>query len=127
MPDRSFLDWPFFEPRHRALAESLDAWAAANLGAIDHADTDAACNGLYDKLRAAGVDVLHDDTEERAGAKFATMDLIGLPYQLVVGPKGVKAGEVEVKSRKDASKETLSPDDAVRRVVNAIESQRVLA
>ena len=45
MPDRTFLDWPFFEPRHRALAERLDAWAAANLGAVDHADTDAACKG----------------------------------------------------------------------------------
>jgi prolyl-tRNA synthetase len=97
-----------------------------NLKAGDK-DTDAACDGLYDKLQAAGIDVLYDDTDERAGAKFATMDLIGLPYQLVVGPKGVKAGEVEVKSRGDGGKETLAPDDAVRRVVGLIESQRVLA
>jgi prolyl-tRNA synthetase len=97
-----------------------------NLKAGDR-DTDAACDGLYGKLSAAGIDVLYDDTEERAGAKFATMDLIGLPYQVVVGPKGVKAGEVEVKSRRDGSKETLAPDDAVRRVADLIESRRVLA
>ena len=50
MPDRSFLDWPFFEDRHRALADELDAWAAANLGAIDHADVDAACRRLVAAL-----------------------------------------------------------------------------
>jgi len=54
MPDRSFLDWPFFEPRHRALADELDAWAAANLCAIDHADTDAACKALVTALGDAG-------------------------------------------------------------------------
>ena len=54
MPDRSFLDWPFFEPRHRALAERLDAWAAANLGDVDHADTDAACRGLVAMLGGDG-------------------------------------------------------------------------
>jgi acyl-CoA dehydrogenase len=54
MPDRSFLDWPFFEPRHRALAEELDAWARASLGAIDHADTDAACKRLVAVLGEAG-------------------------------------------------------------------------
>ena len=58
------------------------------------AATDAACGDLYAKLKAAGIDVLYDDTDERAGGKFATADLIGLPYQLIVGPKGVKAGEV---------------------------------
>ena len=70
--------------------------AVINLKAGD-ADTDKACADLYAKLQAAGIDVLYDDTDERAGAKFSTMELIGVPYQLVVGPKGVKAGEVEVK------------------------------
>nr|MBA3325014.1 acyl-CoA dehydrogenase family protein [Paracoccaceae bacterium] len=54
MADRSFLDWPFFEPRHRALAERLDAWADANLGQIDHADTDAACRALVAALGRDG-------------------------------------------------------------------------
>lgn len=54
MADRSFLDWPFFEGRHRALADTLDGWAAANLGAIDHTDTDAACRALVARLGDGG-------------------------------------------------------------------------
>jgi acyl-CoA dehydrogenase len=54
MADRSFLDWPFFEPRHKRLAEDLDAWAAANLAHIDHTDTDAACRALVALLGEAG-------------------------------------------------------------------------
>ena len=54
MADRSFLDWPFFEPRHKRLALDLDAWAAATLAAIDHADTDATCRTLVAKLGEAG-------------------------------------------------------------------------
>ena len=54
MADRTFLDWPFFEDRHRALAEDLEAWASAHLGAVDHADTDAACRQLVAMLGAAG-------------------------------------------------------------------------
>ena len=54
MPDRSFLNWPFFEPRHKALAEALDDWAGAHLGAIDHHDTDAACRALVTGLGEAG-------------------------------------------------------------------------
>jgi prolyl-tRNA synthetase len=91
------------------------------------AETDAACAGLYEKLRNAGIDVLYDDTDERAGGKFATMDLIGLPYQLIVGPKGVKAGEAEVKDRKSGAKQTLSLDAALAHIVENVTSQRVLA
>ncbi len=54
MSDRSFLDWPFFEDRHRALADDLDAWAAAHLSAIDHSDTDAACRSLVAMLGQGG-------------------------------------------------------------------------
>ena len=50
MADRSFLDWPFFDDRHRALAESVDAWTATSLSAIDHCDTDAACRSLVSAL-----------------------------------------------------------------------------
>lgn len=90
-------------------------------------DTDAAALGLYEKLQAAGIDVLYDDTDERAGGKFATMDLIGLPYQLIVGPKGVKAGEAEVKDRKSGERKTMPIDAALKSVIDAVMNQRVLA
>ena len=54
MSDRSFLDWPFFEDRHRALADDLDAWAAGALAGVDHNDTDAACRSLVAMLGAGG-------------------------------------------------------------------------
>ncbi len=97
-----------------------------NLKAGDK-DTDAACADLYGKLERAGVSVLYDDTEERAGAKFATMDLIGLPLQLIVGPKGLKSGEVEVKERKSGDRMSLGPDAAVRRLVELVSGRRILA
>jgi acyl-CoA dehydrogenase len=53
MVDRSFLDWPFFEPRHRELAAALEAWCAANLP-VAHGDVDAACRGLVAALGAGG-------------------------------------------------------------------------
>jgi prolyl-tRNA synthetase len=96
-----------------------------NLKAGDK-DTDAACEDLYGKLHNAGVTVLHDDTSERAGAKFASMDLIGLPYQLVVGPKGIKSGEVEVKERKSGERQSASSDATLKRLISEIASQRVL-
>ena len=68
------------------------------------------CDDLYEKLRSMGVDVLYDDTDERAGSKFATMDLIGLPWQVIVGPRGVAAGVVELKVRKTGEKEELPID-----------------
>ena len=77
---------------------------------------DAACADLYNRLRSAGIEVLYDDREERAGAKFATMDLIGLPWQLVVGPRGLAAGKVEVKRRATGERHELSVDDALGRI-----------
>ena len=97
-----------------------------NLKAGDAA-TDAACADFEEKLERAGIDVLHDDTGERAGAKFATMDLIGLPYQLIVGPKGLKSGEVEIKHRASGERETLSAESAVDRLAGLLKSRRVLA
>jgi prolyl-tRNA synthetase len=96
-----------------------------NLKAGDK-DTAGACNDLYGKLQAAGIEVLYDDTDERAGGKFATMDLIGVPYQLIVGPKGVKTGEAELKVRKTGARETLSFDAALKKVIHAVESERIL-
>jgi len=79
------------------------------------AKTDAACDDLYAKLTASGTDVLYDDTGERPGAKFASMDLIGLPWQIVVGPRGLEKGLVEVKNRKTGVKEELSADAVVNK------------
>jgi prolyl-tRNA synthetase len=83
-----------------------------NLKAGDR-DTDDACDALYGQLENAGIETLYDDTDERAGGKFKNMDLIGLPWQLIVGPRGLKAGEVEVKNRASGERETLSPDAAI--------------
>ncbi|MGL4396356.1 MAG: proline--tRNA ligase [Hyphomicrobium sp.] len=90
-------------------------------------DTDAAASALYDKLVAAGIDVLYDDTDERAGGKFASMDLIGVPYQLIIGPKGVKSGEAEVKNRRTGEKQTLAIDQALAHVIEAVRANRILA
>jgi prolyl-tRNA synthetase len=77
----------------------------ANLKVGDQA-TDEACRQIYDALEKAGIDVLYDDTDERPGAKFATLDLIGLPHQVIVGPKGLADGKVEVKTRAIGARET---------------------
>ena len=74
---------------------------------------DATCNELYAKLGDAGVEVLYDDRQERAGAKFADMDLIGLPWQLIAGPRGLKDGKVELKSRRSGDTEELSIEAAL--------------
>ncbi|WP_421791519.1 proline--tRNA ligase [Hyphobacterium sp.] len=78
--------------------------------------TDAACQTAYEGLGKAGKEPLLDDTNERAGAKFATMDLIGLPYQLVIGPRGLKEGKIELKVRRTGEKHELSLEDAVNRL-----------
>jgi prolyl-tRNA synthetase len=77
------------------------------------AETDAACEQLYRELNAKGIEVLYDDRDERAGGKFATADLIGLPWQILVGPKGLAEGKVEVKKRADGTREQMSPAAAV--------------
>ncbi|MFC5583700.1 proline--tRNA ligase [Nitratireductor kimnyeongensis] len=77
---------------------------------------DRICEDLYGKLQTAGKDVLYDDTDQRAGGKFATADLIGLPWQLVVGPRGVANGEVELKNRASGERVSLSVEDALNRL-----------
>ena len=81
------------------------------------AAADAACEGLYKAMEAAGLEPLYDDREERAGAKFATMDLIGLPWRITVGPRGLAAGVVELTSRRTGESEELTPEAAVARLV----------
>jgi prolyl-tRNA synthetase len=83
-----------------------------NLRAGD-AKCDAVCDQVYAALASQGIEALYDDTEERAGAKFASMDLIGLPWQLVVGPKGAEKGVVELKNRKTGEKQELSVEAAL--------------
>lgn len=76
----------------------------------------AASDDIYAKLQVAGVDVLYDDRDERGGAKFATMDVIGLPWQLIVGPKGLEKGVVELKRRATGEREELSVEAALARL-----------
>jgi prolyl-tRNA synthetase len=82
--------------------------AILNLKQGDSA-TDAACESLYRDLTGKGIDVLYHDLDERPGSKFATADLIGVPWQVVIGPKGLASGTFEVKKRADGSRENLSP------------------
>jgi prolyl-tRNA synthetase len=79
-------------------------------------ETDQACERLYAALAAKGVDVLYHDLDERPGSKFATADLIGIPWQILVGPRGLAEGKVEIKRRSDGSRELMSPADALARL-----------
>jgi prolyl-tRNA synthetase len=77
--------------------------------------TDAACEELYGRLSAKGVEVLYHDLDERPGAKFAAADLIGIPWQVLVGPRGLAEGKIELKRRSDGTRELVSLADAVAR------------
>jgi len=81
------------------------------------AEADAACDALYKELTAKGLEPLYDDRKERAGAKFATMDLIGLPWRITVGPRGLKNGIVELTSRKTGDSVELVPAEAILRLI----------
>ena len=90
--------------------------APFRLGLINLRPADARCreaaDDLYGKLLAAGVEVLYDDRDESPGAKFATMDLIGLPEQLVIGPRGLAAGTIEIKDRRSGKRQDVSVEAA---------------
>lgn len=94
-----------------------------NLKAADETCTNV-CDALYAQLQAAGLDVLYDDTKEGAGAKFATADLIGIPFQLIIGPRGAKSGEAEIKDRKTGERQTMPIEDAVAFLQSRIEPAR---
>ncbi|MCE9522302.1 MAG: proline--tRNA ligase [Alphaproteobacteria bacterium] len=81
----------------------------------DDPKTKETCEDLYAKLTNAGVEVLYDDTGERAGAKFSMFDLIGLPWQIIVGPRGLATGQIEIKNRKTGERENLSPEAALNK------------
>ncbi len=78
---------------------------------------DEICQQIYDALAARKTEVLYDDTDERAGAKFAVMDLIGLPWQVTVGPKGAEKGVVELKNRKTGEKQELSLESVLAQLI----------
>ena len=94
-----------------------------NLKAGDK-DCDAVAERVTVELEAAGIDVIYDDTDDRAGAKFATMDLVGIPFQLIVGPKGVKAGEIEIKARKGGERRTVATDAGIAEAVARVRAER---
>lgn len=79
-------------------------------------EADGACEALYKSFQALGLDPLYDDRKERAGGKFATMDLIGLPWRITVGPRGLKNGVVEVTSRRTGESEEMTPELAVEKI-----------
>ena len=85
------------------------------------ADADAACEALYAAMEARGLEPLYDDRNERAGGKFASMDLIGLPWRITVGPRGLKNGVVELTSRRTGESEELPPEAAIEKLVQLYE------
>ena len=95
--------------------------APFRVGLINLRPADARCRNiaedLYAKLRGAGIEVLYDDRGESPGAKFATMDLIGLPDQLVIGPRGIAAGTIELKHRRSGERQDISVETALDRVI----------
>ncbi|GKX35864.1 MAG: proline--tRNA ligase [Rhizobiaceae bacterium MnEN-MB40S] len=76
------------------------------------------CQTLYDATQKAGLDPLYDDRDERAGVKFATADLIGVPTQVIVGPRSAANGEVEIKDRKTGERVTVTVEEAVNRLTS---------
>ncbi|MFN0263509.1 proline--tRNA ligase [Tepidamorphus sp. 3E244] len=82
--------------------------------------TDSTCKSLMAELEAAGIEVLLDDTDDRAGAKFANMDLIGLPIQVVVGPKGLAENTIEVKTRAGGDRQSIPLDGAASAIADMV-------
>ena len=108
--DEAGIIWP----------DALAPWRVGlvTMRADDQASSEAA-ESLYRQLVGAGVETLYDDRDERGGAKLASMDLIGLPWQLIVGPRGIAAGTVELKNRATGERHELSIDSAIARLVGA--------
>jgi prolyl-tRNA synthetase len=113
--DDNGIIWPVSVAPFEVLLINLKAGDAA---------TDAACEGLYGELQAAGLDTLYDDRDQPAGAKFAVADLIGIPYQIILGPRGLKDGQAEIKHRKTGERETLPIASAVARLKALVEPER---
>ena len=105
--DDAGIIWPEAIAPYRAMILNLKQGAA---------ETDAACEQIYAALTAKGVEPLYHDLDERPGAKFATADLIGVPWQVLVGPRGLAEGKIEVKRRAGGAKELMSVTAAIDRL-----------
>ncbi|HET9902552.1 MAG TPA: proline--tRNA ligase [Xanthobacteraceae bacterium] len=105
--DEAGIKWPDAVAPFRAMVLNLKQGDAA---------TDQVCEQIYRELSGRGVDVLYHDLDERPGAKFATADLIGIPHQIMVGPRSLSEGKVELKRRSDGTRELLPPDEVVARL-----------
>jgi prolyl-tRNA synthetase len=105
--DDAGIIWPEPVAPYRAMILNLKQGAA---------ETDGACEQIYAALTGKGIEPLYHDLDERPGAKFATADLIGIPWQILVGPRSLAEGKVEVKRRADGSKELMSVAAALDRV-----------
>jgi prolyl-tRNA synthetase len=101
-----------------------EALAPYSIGLLNLApkkeDVTAICDDFYSKLLSAGVDVLYDDTNESPGSKFARMDLIGLPYQISIGPRGLKEGVFEIKNRQTDERNAISQDSALNYIMKTL-------
>ena len=105
--DEAGIIWP----------ESVAPWAVGIVTMrSDDGPTMAAAEALYGKLQNAGVDALYDDRDERGGVKLTTMDLIGLPWQVIIGPRGIAGGTVELKRRATGEREEISAESALARL-----------
>jgi prolyl-tRNA synthetase len=108
--DENGIIWP----------EAVAPWAVGLVTMRgDDTVSQQAAGELYDKLTAAGVEVLYDDRDERGGAKLAGMDLMGLPRQIIMGPRGLAAGTVELKDRRTGEKQELSLESALARLTDS--------
>ncbi|MDQ3482101.1 MAG: proline--tRNA ligase [Pseudomonadota bacterium] len=105
--DEAGIIWP----------ESVAPWQVGLVTMrADDEPTVKAAEQLYRQLEAAGVETLYDDRDERGGVKLGSMDLIGLPWQLIVGPRGIANGMVELKNRRTGEKQELSVESALARL-----------
>jgi prolyl-tRNA synthetase len=89
---------------------------------VGDVDVDSVCEELYEIFERSGIEPLYDDKNDRGGQKFARMDLIGLPYQIIVGPRGLKDDIVEVKVRVSGEKKELSLENAVNYIISEYKS-----
>ncbi len=98
--------------------DSVAPFGAAVLNLrVGDAGCDAVCEQAYKALSDAGIDPLYDDRDDRPGAKFAATDLVGIPWQLIVGPKGVAEGVVELKRRATGERQTLPLEAALKAII----------
>jgi prolyl-tRNA synthetase len=85
---------------------------------------DALCETVYKQLQNANVTVLYDDTDQRGGAKFASMDLIGTPWQISIGPRSAEAGVLELKYRRTGEKIEMPVEQAITHIISQLHAKQ---